>query len=305
MGGAATDKVDTGKCFKRLTQSKVQGLRDVFIEAVSGLEEDAQTLTKLGLNCVQARVYLSLIRTGPAKAKQIASASNVARPDVYRTLSKLQEMGLVEKIVTTPVKFKALSIVDALHILFKRREIENFELKKKAAVLFRTYREIENTNPSEVGHEFVLIPKKEPIVLNMRKLAENARKHIYFMIPLKKLLPLIINYSEIFENTIKRNVNVQILTEKPEKKDDLMSRISKLNLSPHFELRMVLTPLSAHFGIYDNKKILLSTSAKSHFGDVPAIYSNNMDIIELAKEHFETAWITAIETKEKIPPILK
>ncbi|MCW4006249.1 MAG: helix-turn-helix domain-containing protein [Candidatus Bathyarchaeota archaeon] len=264
----------------------------------AGVEDDIQTLVRLGLNGVQAKIYLGLLRTGLAKAQEIAKASGVARPDVYRTLAQLQEIGLVEKMVTTPIKFKALPINYGLQMLLKQREKENTDIQKKASQLIKSYQNTdENLVPQTSDAQFVLIPKKETIVHTVQEIAKKTQTHMYFMTPLKKLLPLIINHPDIFSAATKRGVNVQILTEKPEEKTDLTKPTRELNKHPNFELRMILTPLNVDFGIFDDQKILLSTAAKTNPTQAPAIFSNNPDIIELAKNYFEIAWITAIETK--------
>jgi sugar-specific transcriptional regulator TrmB len=264
---------------------------------------DIETLTKLGLNGVQARAYLTLLRIGPSKAKEVAKASNIARPDIYRTISKLQELSLVEKIITTPARFKAVPIAEAMTMLFRRKERENSKIRKNAANMVARYKE--NGDPTAASRtendQFILIPKKEPIVVNTKSLAETTQETICYVIPLKKLLPLMINYSEIFHNAIERKVKIMIITEKPENEEHLMKRINELNKSSNFELRMVTSPITVHFGIFDNQKILLSTSAKSQFSEAPAIFSNNPDIIDLATNYFETEWTTAIETKSKKP----
>ena len=59
-----------------------------------------QILTNLGLTPVQARVYLALVESGPLRISAISKASDVARPDVYRILSNLEKIGLVEKITS-------------------------------------------------------------------------------------------------------------------------------------------------------------------------------------------------------------
>lgn len=266
-------------------------------------DEDIETLTKLGLNGVQARAYLTLLRIGPSKAKEVAKASNIARPDIYRTITKLHELSLVEKIIATPAKFKALPITEAMNMLFRRKEMENSKLRKNAASLVSRYKENgENTTAvRKERNQFILIPKKEPIVVNTKSLAETTQESICYVIPLKKLLPLMINYSEIFHHAIERKVKIMIITEKNENEAYLMKSVNELNKSPFFELRMVTSPITVHFGVFDNQKILLSTSAKSQFSEAPAIFSNNPDIIDLAKNYFEIEWATAIETKTKRP----
>ena len=71
------------------------------------LKEDHQTLIDLGLTLLQAKVYLALVQSGTLKVGTIAQVSKVARPDVYRTLQKLQDLGLIEKIITKPILFRA------------------------------------------------------------------------------------------------------------------------------------------------------------------------------------------------------
>ncbi|MCW4018124.1 MAG: hypothetical protein NWF00_05535 [Candidatus Bathyarchaeota archaeon] len=258
-------------------------------------DEDIKTLKKLGLNGVQARAYLTLLRIGPSKANEIAKAANVARPDIYRTIVKLQELSLVEKIIATPIKFKAVPIAEAISMLFRRRESENDRIKKNTIGLVERYKEMEKPEAPKDADLFVLIPKKEPIMTNMKNLVETTKTNIRYVIPLKKLLPLIINYSEIFYKAVERKAKIMIITEKPEN-GYLNERIDKFNKNNAFELRVVTSPLTVHFGIFDNQKILLSTSAKSQFSEAPAIFSNNPDIVHLADNYFKTKWKEAIKT---------
>ena len=60
-------------------------------------KEDFQILVDLGLTLLQAKVFLALLVRGTSKVTEISQVSKVSRPDVYRSLSKLQEFGLVEK----------------------------------------------------------------------------------------------------------------------------------------------------------------------------------------------------------------
>ena len=56
-------------------------------------DNDAQLLNELGLTILEAKVYLALAKTGKTTIATISKTSKVARPDVYRTLAKLQEKG--------------------------------------------------------------------------------------------------------------------------------------------------------------------------------------------------------------------
>jgi HTH-type transcriptional regulator, sugar sensing transcriptional regulator len=99
---------------------------------LSNSDENIRTLIDLGLTAAQAKIYLSLLWVGSATIREIAQASKVARPDTYRALSELQDIGIVEKIISVPTKFKALPIKDALDILMLRKTNETIDLNKRA-----------------------------------------------------------------------------------------------------------------------------------------------------------------------------
>src|SRR5665647_2316714 len=67
--------------------------------------EEIGVLESLGLSSIQAKAYLALTRLGRAKAGEIGKNAGVARQDVYRVLDKLQESGLIEKIVCSPTEY--------------------------------------------------------------------------------------------------------------------------------------------------------------------------------------------------------
>jgi sugar-specific transcriptional regulator TrmB len=257
-------------------------------------DEDAQTLSKLGLTNAEAKVYLALVKSGSSKAQEIAKVSEVARPDVYRTISRLQEMGLVERIVSSPNEYRAIPIFDALSILFQRREKENSKLTEKVDVLLEKYNALQKIVLKEKANQFILIPERETLIHERIKAMQNAKQEILIMIPLKKLGPAISNNPEAFSSPLERKVVIRIITEKPEDETTINKVIAGLHENCYFELRTLPPPLPANFGIYDEKEILLNTSSKSVFAGAPDIWSNNPDIIELALDYFNIKWAIAI-----------
>ena len=79
-------------------------------------DEITQVLTDLGLTHSQARIYFALSRSGASTAKTISTISRVAREHVYEVLPQLQDLGLVEKIIDVPSKFRALPIEEGLYL---------------------------------------------------------------------------------------------------------------------------------------------------------------------------------------------
>jgi sugar-specific transcriptional regulator TrmB len=262
-------------------------------------DEDTQTLSKLGLTNAEAKVYLALIKGGSSSVHEIAKKSNVARPDVYRTVSRLQELGLVKKIVSSPNEFCAIPIFDALSMLLQKRRKDQEELAGKADILIEKYNNPQNNSSKEKLNQFILIPEKETLIRERIRASETAKEEILLMIPLKKLEPILTNYYEAFDKAIKRKVRYQIITEKNGNEIELKKLLKDLYKSESFELRTIPPPVQADFGIYDGKEIRLSISSKSWYAGSPDIWSNNSDVVELLKDYFEIKWATATSIKNQ------
>lgn len=94
-----------------------------------GLREHAVTLLQdLGLKQYEARCFVALTRLPTAKAREIGDVADVPRTRVYEAVENLAELGLVETQETSPKRFRAVSIDEALTILRQRYERQFTEL---------------------------------------------------------------------------------------------------------------------------------------------------------------------------------
>src|SRR5665648_908844 len=100
-------------------------------------DECIDGLRQLGLTFLQAKVYAHLLRFEKAEAKTISIESNIARADIYRVMSNLESLGLVEKIISTPLMYQAAPIEEGCRLLLQSKQQEYLSLKKTAADLVR------------------------------------------------------------------------------------------------------------------------------------------------------------------------
>ena len=99
-----------------------------------------KTLRELGLTLSQARVYLALLRLGKhSTVKAVSVFSKVARQDVYRTLTELRELSLVEKVISNPALFRAIPLQETTAILIERKNQRTQELLVEASELFKLF----------------------------------------------------------------------------------------------------------------------------------------------------------------------
>ncbi len=94
------------------------------------LGNNIEILTYFGLTNNQAKVYLSIGSSIFITAKQIHEVSEVPRQHIYRILSALQQIGLVESTISRPLRFKGIPIQKGISFLFK----EKIEETKKGGV---------------------------------------------------------------------------------------------------------------------------------------------------------------------------
>src|SRR5208283_3941904 len=179
------------------------------------------------------------------------------------TILRLQDLGLVKKIVSTPNEYSAIPIFDALSMLLQRRRKDQAELAEKADSLIKKYNAFEKNVSKEKLNQFILIPEKEMLIRERAKALDNAKEKILLMIPLKKLDPVLTNSFESFNKAIERKVSFQIITETNENIIELKKLLEGLDKTDYFEVRTIPPPIPANFAVYDGKEMRLSTSSKS------------------------------------------
>jgi PAS domain S-box-containing protein len=263
---------------------------------LSNIDENITTLVNLGLSGVQAKIYLALLYIGPSAIKEIASESKVARPDIYRTILELQKAGIVEKIVGVPAKFKPLPIIDAVEILILRRTKESIELSKKTDSLIESLKETTSKKILSEDYQFILIPG-EAIEAELKKLLENSEHSLSIMVSRKNLIQWLERDYEIFQNALKRSVTIRIITEEFTSSDELKI-IQDLEKFPNFEKRFVIGLLTARLRIFNDTKILLTTSILAGQKECTALFSNNPHLVELTQNYFNTEWFSSIEPQQ-------
>jgi sugar-specific transcriptional regulator TrmB len=276
----------------------------VFIIALGtkamAFQDEVQTLMRLRLTFDQARVYLALAESGMSAAKTIAKNSGVARTDVYRIMPTLEKLGLVERIVSVPCKFRAMSRLDAVSVLMKRRTNETSELRAATREMLKV---VKNNNtrtvPEEEGPQFILVPKEETLILRSKQAVMTAQRSIDVTITWKRLPQVLLLSAKELRKAIQRGVKVRFIAEKTEHEESWPEIVQALAKNPSFKLRSIPNPPNTVFWIIDDKEVFITTSTAGYAADYPALWSNNPSLISAMHDLFEIMWLTSLEDKHK------
>ena len=263
---------------------------------------ELQILIDLGLTLKQARVYMALIKSGSSRISAISKISKVARPDVYKTLSKLQQLGLVEKIIETPLEYRATPMNEALSFLLKTKTEQYKKVRAETRILLDTVKikRPNSTNQLEVP-QFVLIPKGRTIKRINTAIAQ-AQISMDLLLSWKRFSGGIIStFAESMESAWAKNVKIRFIIESPLKSKTAKQLIQFCGEKPFCQIKFIRYCPTIVLGIYDKKEVFLIVKPKTDLSGSPALWSNNPSLIALAKDHFEILWLKAMESNFKIP----
>ncbi|MGB9960233.1 MAG: TrmB family transcriptional regulator [Candidatus Bathyarchaeales archaeon] len=260
-------------------------------EAISPVE----ILRQLGLGLNEAKVFLSLLTLGPATAKTVSKHAKVAREIVYQAMRTLGEKGLVEVVLASPKKFRAIPMEEAIDLLLENKTVELKELDAKAQILLSAFKEKQNTAFQLEDQTFIHIPKKL-VVKRISQAIDRAQKSIDLYITWKRFSQGMTNsFAENIKSALARNVNFRIVIEKPEETKASEHIMPLCEFAPNCELKFILTHPRTVLGIYDQKEVFIVVDPKGSLQDSPAVWSDTPSIVSLAQDFFEILWATALE----------
>ena len=259
-------------------------------------DEENRVLAELGLTITQAKAYLTLCRLGASTPKKISKESKIARQDTYRILVDLQEMGLTEKALGTPILFSPIPLQDAVDLLMEQRARKSRELQVETQKLLQNYRKSSCVvNFSEDEAKFVLIPKGKACLLRGKKAIISAKESIDCITIYNRFLNMALAVGEEITAALNRGVNCRFILNSPEDKKSLMKICGKLFRKGSCAIRYLADLPKAPLVRIDDKEVLIATSPNGNFLQSPMLWSNDPSLLSITGDHFETLWNKAIE----------
>lgn len=259
-------------------------------------------MRELGLTFSQAKVYFALSKLGESCTAKMASAScDVARQDVYRIIAELHHIGLVEKIIGNPTRFKATPIREALSMLLENRKNKTSALQKKAFKLASDFSEKYHVLKHETDKDqFVLLSEKKAFARLAEKAAEADRKNVIIITPWKECVQLLSMFSELWSNAFNSGVNVRWLTEQSAAINSVQGIATAAVNNPHLSLRVLAGFPMAKFGVYDDAEAFVAVSSNPNENET-VLWTNNKILISGMAEYFEMKWKTAVRCNQELP----
>ncbi len=269
---------------------------------MSSDEQVFQTLVELGLSVLEARIYFALCNYQPLTAREISRTTNIAQPDTYRVLDKIQKKGLIEKSIEVPSRFKAVPLDTGIAFLLNRRKLEHDHLVEKSELLMQSIKEnpvdeklLENAEP-----QFSIIPQKELVTKRINEAISRSEKTVDIYLSWKRLVGGLTNvFIQNAKSAWKRGVHFRIVVESPEGEAAQKEAKKFCNLSPFCAIRFLPGEPKTVTGIYDDREVFIVLNPKEGLFDSPALWSNNKSLVTAIKEYFELLWLISMKNPSK------
>jgi sugar-specific transcriptional regulator TrmB len=239
-----------------------------------------QELKLLGLNDIDIKVYLMLLKLGESLASEIASKADIPRASIYDILERLEQEGLVSHIVKDFKKYfsaaEPKTIVKSLE--YKKQRINSImpeleDLKNKETAESLKAEIYDGVKGMETIMNQILEEKEMYVMGASRKTPEVMP---YFM-------------DKWHRERIKRKINVKIIyNDTPEIRESYKKAKNILGIGKFWDARFlnvkVSTPIMT---IVFGNRIMLATWKK----DKPsAVLITGKDIAETYKQYILSLW---------------
>jgi sugar-specific transcriptional regulator TrmB len=101
---------------------------------------NAELLEKVGLSKNESKIYIALVKLGSASVNQISKVADVHRVNIYDTLERLQEKGLVASVMKSNKKYFEAASPEVIRKLAEEKEKQIAEVKNMFPRLMEEYR---------------------------------------------------------------------------------------------------------------------------------------------------------------------
>ena len=241
---------------------------------------NSQIFRSLGLTANETKVYLTLLDLGTAQAGQITEKSGIHRRNVYDSISRLMEKGLISFVIVNNKKlFSPVNPKRFLEIIDEKK----FELEDLKNDFGKIIPELELRTSLQEKHDVRFFKGVEGMKTVFEDIIRTGKDYIGYG-PGHQLEKILKHYFKHFVNKrVKSKIRIRLIY------DEISRKLVKKN--PLSELRYIPQQFSSHAAlrIYGDKVALLLMSEEEPL----AIVIKNKPIADGYRKYFEVMWKAA------------
>ncbi len=257
-------------------------------------EKNLQTLHTLGLTPPQAKIYLASIQAGKESIQIISTIANIDRSNTYQVMSQLQKMGLIIRILGTPIRYEAIPFADAITLLLKFKEDQFIEIQKEAQEAIRL-KQTNYATQDRKDYEFKMINHdRDAQIVWIINVCESARESFDLLLNRKTFCGGVIDLAKYQLDCIKRGVKYRVVTERIDS-PSIKNKLQAFVAHPNFRIRYLREFPSTQITIQDKKFASIMLLPNSGIVERPSLLTNHKGCVEIFQRYFDDMWNQAQE----------
>lgn len=261
-------------------------------------EKDIRLLIDLGFTRNQAKLYLTLLILKESDGRTLHEKTNIARPEIYRTLSELERKGLVEKeISSTPYRYIATPVDFGLQILIAQQVQQCKETQERTKEFLRNFKNYEKDTLPEHEYKIIEVKGRQRLIQLIKLQHDNAQREIKIISSFRRWMQILDCCFENYEKAMARGVEYKAVIDATESNIRSQENIHALLTKPNFKLKLSRGPLKTNAAVFDQKEVTVNFFPSELLAESPMIWTNHPSFISMCQDHFEVIWESAREYK--------
>jgi sugar-specific transcriptional regulator TrmB len=258
------------------------------------MENIVDYLKQLDLSDAEAKLYLTLLQTGPIRVRELAQTVDIKRTTAYFYIDELIEKGLIMKLVRGSKKLVAASDPENLKILVEKKIQKANEVQNAFQGILNTLHTSLSKESSTTRDEIRYYSGKSGV----KKIYEEALlgSELRLYLSLSEVAPLFPENDYLFENALNSNKNLQIFEIYGDKHTNIKELSYNVKSTRYY---YKFLPSNVHLTaacilIYDTNKVAIINVSK--IDNISGIVLYSKDYYNNSKELFDFMWHSLPET---------
>ena len=267
-------------------------------------EDDTDSLRIAGLSLAQAKVYLALLQIGKSSIATVAKAAEIGSANTCRTMTTLENLALVNKTISMPKLYEAVSMRDAIDILLKKKADEYSKVQVATESLYKKFGQIEEGGTLEEGNQFLMIPQKNSYMHLSLRFWRNAEHTVDVISTVKRAVQSLDFYNIERTKVLQRGASIRSILRIPNNWErgefwpEHDKKEKKLFAKPNWQERVITGAPDVIGAIFDNKVATFIINPVSNYPESPCLVTNHKGFIVMFHGYFENLWNSATEITE-------
>lgn len=253
-------------------------------------EEIISQLIEFGLEKTDALLYVGLLQTGTTTVNTVSTKLGIEKGKIYRSLHRLQNLGLVSSTLSSPAMIQALQPEKALKTLIEHKEEQitcMYKILKKLSENITQFKRPEE-EVSQIP-SFYIIQGRSNVYYRIGKIIESSSGVVYIVTTVQDLLRM--SYTAIPDKIklfSRDGATVRIIIDENDQ-----NSIGEIDLYNAQVRRGKLASASRMIVSHKNRLMMsgsVSKSAGLNDETDSALYTNSSELIQNIFDYCEHLW---------------